>query len=472
MVRATALVGLMGLALVLVPGVAFAAAYAKGQVWTPPQTKLQSTTPVPGSYASTVASARKSAAASAYRAPAVALPAAGTTTTTVAPAAGAHPDLAAAAKGATTTSSVPGAARVGTSPVWVAAATTGSAAPAKVQVRFADPATVRKAGISTGLVFGVARGDASTAAGKIGIQLDPSLLTGEGGGDLGQRLRLVELPACALTTPGLPACQTQTPVKATRDPKTGRLDVTTALAAGTSAPAARLGAAATAVHSNALVATTEAAGASVASPMTVLATVAAPAGSAGTFTATSIKPSDQWSAGGSTGDFSYSYPITVPGTLGGSSPSVSLSYASSAVDGETVSTNSQSSEVGDGWAGMSSFIERSYQPCSSDGISGSGDTCWGFGGHEVSLSGGNLGGQLVWDDTTSSWHISGSAATVKLVTGGANGAYNGEYWEITTEDGTRMYYGAGKLPTRRRRQGHRRGHQLGLHSARVLPQDR
>jgi len=451
MVKAVALAGLVGLALMFVPGVAIAASYAPGQVWSPPQTPLPTTTPVPRSSAPTARSAIKKAPTAAVgKLPTVDLPEASTATASLAPAVrGAQ---AAAARGGSDGASKPlVAARVGTSPVWVAAATSGAAAPSKVQVRFADPAAARRAGFPLGLVFGVARSDASTAAGKVDVQFEPSLLSGEGGGNLGQRLYLVELPACALTTPDLPACQTRTPVKATVDPSTGRLVVTAVLAPGSTVPAAQAAQvpadrAVTAVkaetgHTAGAVAT------DVSSPMTVVAAVSAPSGSAGTYTATSIKPSDQWSAGGSTGDFTYSYPITVPPTLGGSAPSVALSYASSSVDGETAADSSQVSEVGDGWAGMSSFIERSYQSCATDGITNSGDTCWADGGHEVSLNGGNLGGQMVYDDATGKWHISGSAATVQLVTGGANGAYDGEYWEITTEDGTRMYYGAGKLPT-------------------------
>ncbi len=436
--RFAAAVGVMALAVMLLPDVSVAATYAKHQVWSPPQTSLPASAPVPGWYAPPAKAAAKRPTAAGYQVPAVDLPYAGNVTAA----------LATSGKAGEKASSV---ARVGTTPVWVAAVTTGRAAPAKVQVRFVDPAVARKAGFTAGLIFGVARNDASVAAGTVGLQVDPQLLDGEGGGNLAQRLRLSLLPACALTTPNLSACQTRTPVKTSVDPKTGRLDVNVTLAGGTStplgAPAAGRIAAASSPESRALAATSTAGAALVSSPMTVMALTAAQAGSTGTYAATSIKPSDQWSAGGSTGDFAYSYPITVPDSLGGAAPTVALSYASSAVDGETVATNSQPSEVGDGWAGMSSFIERSYQPCSQDGISGSGDTCWADGGHQVSISGGNLDGQMVWDDTSKTWHISGNGATIQLVTGGANGAYDGEYWQITEQNGTRLYYGAGKLPT-------------------------
>ena len=432
LMRLTSVLAVLAMTMLAVPAVAFAATDTKGQLWNPPQTELAALKPVPGTYApsrSGSSASRQAVPSVTYKVPPVDLPKAGSDTVTLA-GAGTVATGQAVATAQSATKAV--AVRVGTTPVWVAAATTGTAAPAKVQVRFADPATVRKAGIASGLLFGVARRDASSQGGEISLQVDPELLAGEGGGNLAQRLNLVELPACALTTPNLSACQIRTPVKSTVDPATGRLVVTADLAATAAKQRST-----TDVTSS----VTQSAG------MTVLAAQTAPAGSAGTYAATSIKPSDQWSEGGDTGDFSYSYPVTVPPALGGAAPNVSLSYASSAVDGETVSTNSQASAIGDGWSGPSAFIERSYQPCSQDGITGSGDSCWTLGGHEVSMSGGNLGGQMVWDDATSTWHMSGTAASVKMLTGAPNTAYNGEYWQVTLQDGTREYFGAGKLPS-------------------------
>ncbi|MHA6759593.1 polymorphic toxin-type HINT domain-containing protein [Streptacidiphilus sp. PAMC 29251] len=289
------------------------------------------------------------------------------------------------------------------------------------------------------------------------MQLDPSLLTGEGGGDLGSRLGLVQLPACALTTPQLAACQKQTPVTAVRDPKTGRIVADLTIPATGTTPATSAGTAATTPPASAPTTTQQPQhqSAEVTAPapqvsadtMTVLAAVAGQSGPTGTFAATSLKPSDQWSAGGSTGDYNYSYPITVPASIAGDAPSVSLDYSSSSVDGENASTNSQTSWTGDGWAGVSNYIERSYQPCSQDGLATSGDTCWAYGGHEVGASGSNSG-QIVYDDTTGHWHLSSdSGATVTYLTGLNNGSYNGEGWLVTLQNGTRMYYGAGKLPT-------------------------
>ncbi|MHA6759594.1 hypothetical protein [Streptacidiphilus sp. PAMC 29251] len=142
----------------LLPNTAVAAQYAKGQVWSPPQTPLAQAKSVPGSYVSKVRPAAKAPAQSAYSTPAVDLPRAGQSATSLASpgkqAMQALPDGKV----------VSGAAvRVGTSPLWVAPAATGAAAPSGVQVRFAAPATARKGGITSGVLFGLERADHSTA---------------------------------------------------------------------------------------------------------------------------------------------------------------------------------------------------------------------------------------------------------------------------------------------------------------------
>jgi hypothetical protein len=47
---------------------------------------------------------------------------------------------------------------------------------------------------------------------------------------------------------------------------------------------------------------------------------------AGTYGATSLKPSDSWSGGGSTGSFTYSYPIQAPPAASALMPTLDLSY--------------------------------------------------------------------------------------------------------------------------------------------------
>ena len=49
------------------------------------------------------------------------------------------------------------------------------------------------------------------------VTVDYSGLADEFGGSYGSRLRLVRLPACALTTPDQPTCRTETPVRARND---------------------------------------------------------------------------------------------------------------------------------------------------------------------------------------------------------------------------------------------------------------
>jgi len=224
--------------------------------------------------------------------------------------------------------------RAGSLPVWVAPApSTGPAAgsakststpapvPAKVHVSVTSRAAAAAVGVNGALV-GVQRSDASASAGQVAVSVGYGQFADAFGGDWASRLRLVTLPACALTTPNVPSCRTQTPVAFTRDVKAGQLTATLSLPGVTRA-----------ANSSA-----------VSEPMVVLAaTSSASGGGGGDYTATTLKPSGSWQAGGSTDSFSWSYPITVPSVPGGLSPQVQLSYDSQGVDGLTSSTNNQAS---------------------------------------------------------------------------------------------------------------------------------
>jgi RHS repeat-associated protein len=396
------------------PGYA-APTYEPGQVWTPPNSPKSKTTPVPTAAVPARPAPPKPKALPQYRAPVVVLPAAGVLDVGLT---ALVPDLTSPAGERDSRPPVPSPAtvRVGESPVWVGPASGSGVTPAAARVTFAGPDVSRRAGVVSGLMLAVSGEAAATAGQRVSVQVDPSALTGLYGGNYAQRLRLVGLPACAMSTPDVADCQAQTPLPTGHDPVTGRLTAQVAL------PSSGAG--------------------------LVVAPAAAPAGSAGSYAATSVKPSDQWSAGGATGNFSYAYPVQAPPTLGGAVPGVSLSYSSASVDGLTASTNAQASWVGVGWGFEPGFIERTYQPCSDDGITGSGDTCWAYSGHEVSLGGSGSGGQVVFDDDSHTWHMSTEdGAKIQLLTGANNGAYQGEYWVITQQDGTRYYYGAGHLPT-------------------------
>jgi hypothetical protein len=180
-----------------------------------------------------------------------------------------------------------------------------------------------------------------------------------------------------------------------------------------------------------------------ASPVTLLA-VASPVASngTGTFAATPLSASSSWQVSAQTGDFTWSYPMAVPPAPAGPAPSLSLSYDSGSVDGETGSTNNQPSGVGDGWsvAGGGGFIERSYVPCALAGNPGSGDLCWN--GDNATLSLGGHSGLLVKNSTTGYWYLQNDdGSRLQQLTLAANGSSGGQYWVLSTTDGTRYYFG-------------------------------
>ncbi|MGF1425068.1 RHS repeat-associated core domain-containing protein [Kitasatospora sp. LaBMicrA B282] len=327
---------------------------------------------------------------------------------------------------------------MGSLPVALAPAAKDTGAAHPVTVDLADPAKAKAAGVD-GPVVALSDGDTAAGAGSAGRTVDVGLdLKALGAGLWADRARLVELPACALTTPQLAQCQTQTPVASQVDPASDKLTAEVALPK----PAATRDKAAGAA--GAVSADTAAASASTAAPM-VLAATSGPSGSGGSYAATSLTPSMSWGAGSNLGNFTYSYPIQLPGGMGGKAPNVELSYDSSAVDGMTSSTNSQSSWIGDGWSYSPGFIERSYKSCSNDGIANSGDLCWG--GQNATLSLGGHSGTLVRDDTTGVWHLqSDDGSRIEQLTGAPNGLNNGEYWKVTTGDGTQYYFGQNHLP--------------------------
>src|SRR5436853_571755 len=53
----------------------------------------------------------------------------------------------------------------------------------------------------------------SAGGGSVGVDVDDSTFRNAFGGEYASRLHLVRLPACVLTTPRLPRCQSQTPLR-------------------------------------------------------------------------------------------------------------------------------------------------------------------------------------------------------------------------------------------------------------------
>ncbi|MEV4314996.1 RHS repeat-associated core domain-containing protein [Actinocrispum sp. NPDC049592] len=167
---------------------------------------------------------------------------------------------------------------------------------------------------------------------------------------------------------------------------------------------------------------------------------------AGTSTATSLSPSASWAVSPHTGDFTWSYPLRVPPAAGGLTPSLALSYRSSAVDGRTTVTNNQPSWIGDGWALSSGFVERTYGGCSAD-TEGDvkppqvGDLCWRS--DNATASYGGAGGMLIRDDATGKWRPrDDDGSRIERITGTGNGDNDGESWKITTVDGTQYFFGS------------------------------
>lgn len=336
------------------------------------------------------------------------------------PAAGvAVADLTASGSGRARTAG-PAPTRAGGLPVTVGRAVTGSASttPAKVKVSLAPHATATAARVD-GVVMGLTRADGIAAAGRVSVTVDYSSFAQAYGAGFASRLGLVELPACALTAPADPACQARTPLASTNDTAAGTVTADVALPATANA---------------------------------VLAVTSSPGGGGGDYAATSLKASGSWSEGGSAGAFTYQYPIATPPEPGGLSPEVTLAYDSQQVDGLTSATNNQPSWVGDGWDYSPGFVERSYPECLQVAPSAdqTGDQCWSDTNQTVTLSLNGSATTLV-DDPSAGWHPrNDDGVKVALLTGADNGDDNGaaagEYWVITTTDGTKYYFGLNQLP--------------------------
>jgi RHS repeat-associated protein len=269
--------------------------------------------------------------------------------------------------------------------------------------------------------------DTSSSTGKVNIKIDYRGFAEAYGADWSDRLRLVTLPACALSTPEATGCA-GTPLATVND--------------GTSVSAV----------------------VPVADAGTVTALEAGTAGSSGDFQATSLTPSATWTGGGNSGAFTWSYPMRVPPSLGGPAPDLTLSYSSQAVDGRTAVTNNQPSWIGEGFGYEPGFIERRYVPCSEDNddpdrpannSAETGDLCWGTDNATLSLDGVG-GGELIYNATEKRWHTrSDDGLRIERVLNAANGDSGeagkeaggpGEHWVVTAMNGTKYYFGLNRLP--------------------------
>jgi RHS repeat-associated protein len=315
-------------------------------------------------------------------------------------------------------------ARVAGTPVWaqpVAAKDGKHTGPSRLTVTVTERKAAEAVGVE-GVLLSVVP---DTATGAVRIGVDYAGFAEAYGGNYGSRLRLVRLPECALTTPTVAACRAAEPLASTND----------VLARTVSAEVPMAGAAAGA--------------------RTVLAAVATAGdegGNGGTYAATDLKPSGSWTGGGNTGSFTYSYPVTVPPTASDLVPTVALSYDSGSVDGQTASTNAQSSWVGDGWSTPRSYVEQTFASCMDEpGGSPSPvktyDRCYDGPILTLSLKGSSTA--LVWDATKEVWKPesdNGEVITHVPNSNNGSGTYNTDYWRVTLRDGTVYEFGRNRLP--------------------------
>ncbi|MFB9555041.1 RHS repeat-associated core domain-containing protein [Streptomyces roseoviridis] len=281
-----------------------------------------------------------------------------------------------------------------------------------------DQRTTRAAGV-TGVLFTVA----AQRPGAAEVEVDYRTFGSAIGGAWATRLGLVSLPSCALTTPKKAECREAAPIASENDIEEQTVTATLS----------QLGTA----------------------PRVLAVTATTTGGSdkgAGDYKATPLSASSSWEAGGSSGSFTWSYPVTVPPAAAGPVPSLSLSYDSGSIDGRTANTNNQVSLVGEGWDLTSSYIERKFGSCDDDGQTDKNDQCWKYENASLVLNG--KATELVKDDTLGHWRLKDDdASKVIHATGADNGDEGdasidgaGEYWKVITGDGTTYTFGLNKLP--------------------------
>ena len=259
------------------------------------------------------------------------------------------------------------------------------------------------------------------------LQLNYSSFAHAGSAGWANRLRFVSYPSCFATTPEDPKCAEPTELPTVNDFRRQTLTVDTA--AIESADTARSGALKT-------ISTT-----------TLLAASPAAAGSTGDFSASSLAATGSWSQGGATGGFNWEYPLTMPtpGTGQSVAPNATLSYNSQAVDGQTNVSNNQTSWVGQGWDFSPGYVERTYRTCNDESTTmNTQDLCWTGWVVTLQMPGGPTT-ELVKEGDT--WRPAvDNGDRVELLSNADNGGYEGEYWVITTRNGTKYTFGRNRLP--------------------------
>ncbi|MGC4908832.1 RHS repeat domain-containing protein [Streptomyces cyaneofuscatus] len=295
----------------------------------------------------------------------------------------------------------------------------------------------------------------------VSVKLDYSRFKNLHGADWASRLRFVQFPECYLTTPTEEACQQYTELETENDTAdasiTATVDTTAdgAITPASSSSATRSG--------PAVMPTVHRTAAAAAGDSAVIGAIDSGSGAGGSFRATPLASNGKWEAGGSSGAFSWSYPLAVPPAPAGPAPNVAFNYNSQSVDGRTAVASPQTSWIGEGWDYDPGHIERRYRNCEDDrktldagapnnkaAKDKTPDLCWVSYNAVMSLAG----------STTELVRVAGSdpegateiyrpmrddGTRVEHRVGADNGDNNGEYWVVTTPDGTAYHFGLNKV---------------------------
>lgn len=315
--------------------------------------------------------------------------------------------------------------RVHGTPVTLAAPAGSPAGPESVRVTVLDRSAAEAVGVD-GLLIAI---DTAAEPGEVELSVDYSSFAGAYGGGWASRLRLVRLPACAVTTPLRRECRVASPMASRNDTGARRVSARVPVEPATSYQAAPLGGTA-----------------ATASAGPVFALMADEASESGDWTATDLEASGSWTHSGSSGGFTYRYPLRMP-PAAGPTPEVSLSYSSQSHDGRTSGSNNQASWVGDGWNYQPGLVERTYRTCADDMDGGNndvetGDLCWDEGSPSITLSLNGVSTSLVRDDSSGAWRASSDQGwrVERLGAPAAPGSGTSERWLVTTTDGTRYFF--------------------------------
>ncbi|WP_316763687.1 RHS repeat-associated core domain-containing protein [Streptomyces herbicida] len=305
-------------------------------------------------------------------------------------------------------------AKPGSLPVTLTAPGKGKTAQS-VAVQVLDQKTAAKLGVN-GVVLKLT---GPSAGGKARLGINYSAFASAYGGDWAGRLQLMRLPDCAVKDPSAAKCRKRIALDSVNNREKDSIAAPVSFASG--------------------------------GQTMMLALAAGAKSGAGDYKATPLSASSTWEAGGSSGSFTWSYPLRVPPAAAGPQPDLSISYDSGAVDGQTANSNNQGSQVGTGFDLTSSYVERKYGSCDDDGQDGKYDLCWKYDNASLVLNG--KATELVKDDTTGKWRLKDDdASTVTHSTGADNGDEgstgldgDGEYWTVVTGNGTKYVFGLNKL---------------------------